>query len=416
MRRSIVLIIAASALAAPSVASAATVALEPVGVDCHATCNDVNWALRYTARPGEANQPAVTQADDAYVVREISAPLEPGDGCVLVDPQTVRCEPTTDLAQSIGSFNRGGLLGGTIETGDGDDTIGVDVGRGFTLEGGDGDDRIGGGGGRDVITGGPGRDVLRGGGGRDDFVEGDGVADVIDGGRGGDGVSYAGRRDDLTIDLRGTTGPDGDAFASLEWAEGGSGDDRLHASPRVEWLDGGPGADVLIGSSAADWLIGGPGRDRLVGGAGRDRVSPRDGAPDVISCGDGIDLVSGAEDDGFGEFEELGPDAADVLGSDCERVSTEAEFEPAPLQVQPLSVAPTALRLRAPNCSCRGYVTVRVGGHRLGRARIERGRRSVTVVLARPLRSRGGPIRIEWSYGFYRIAGSPMAYSLRLRL
>ena len=98
------LITAAFALAAPSDAGAATIALAPVGVDCHAMCNDVNWALRYTAQPGESNQLAATEADDAYVVRETSAPLEPGDGCALVDPQTARCQPTTELGHSVGSY------------------------------------------------------------------------------------------------------------------------------------------------------------------------------------------------------------------------------------------------------------------------------------------------------------------------
>ena len=236
---------------------------------------------------------------------------------------------------------------------------------------------------------------------------------MIVGGRGGDGVSYASRRDDLTIDLRGATGPDGDAFASIEWAEAGSGDDRLYASPRVGWLDGGPGADVLIGSSGSDVLDGGPGRDRLVGRGGRDVLSARDGAPDVVSCGDGIDVVSGTEDNGFGEWEELGPDPVDVLGADCERLST--GDEDALVHVQPLSVAATALRLRTPSCPCRGRVTVRAGGNLLGRARIERDRRSVTVALARPLRSRGELIRIEWSYGRDRIFVSTMTYTLRLR-
>ena len=405
MRRSVFLITAALALAAPSVAGAATVALAPVGVDCRGLCDDVYWALRYTALPGESNQLAVTLVDDAYVVHETGAALEPGEGCAPVDPLTVRCHPTTGL----------GLLGGTIKTGDGDDMIALDAGPAFTLEGGEGDDTIGGGGGSDLITGGPGRDTVQGGRGADWFIEGDGVADVLDGGRGRDGVSYEDRRDDLTIDLRRTIGPDGDGFTSLERAEGGSGDDRLHAGRNADYLAGGPGADVLIGWRGADELDGGPGRDRLDGRGGRDRLLPLDGAPDVVACGDGIDFVDGTEDDEFdsSEWYEVGPDAVDVLGADCERVTTEEQG--APVRVQPLSVTSTALRLRAPSCPCRGHVTVRAGGHRLGRGRIERGRRSVTVALARPLRARGEPIRIEWSYSRDRIYVSTATYTLRLR-
>lgn len=405
MRGLVFLIAAVAAAAMPSAAGAATIALAPVGVDCHGLCSDVYWALRYTAQPGEANQLAVSRADNAYVVHETSAVLEPGEGCAVVDPQTVRCEPTTGL----------GLIGGTIKTGDGDDTIALDVGPAFTLEGGEGDDTIRGGDGTDLITGGPGRDTLWGGDGADLIVEGDGAEDTIDGGRGGDGVTYEDSRDDLTIDLRRSIGPDGDRFSSLERAVGGSGDDRLHAGRGGSDLAGGPGADVLIGSRRRDELDGGSGRDRLDGRAGNDLLLPRDGAADVVACGAGVDFVDGIEDDEFDESDwyELGPDPADVLAADCERVTTEEEG--APVRVQPLAVTATALRLRLPACPCRGRVTVRAGGRRLGRARIRRGPGTVTVALTHPLRQRGQRVQIAWSYGRDPLFPAAAAYTLQLR-
>ena len=153
IRGLLLLIAAAAACATAAPASAATVALAPVAVGCHGLCNDVYWALRYTARPGETNQVAVTRTGDTYVVRETGTVLEPGEGCAPVDAQTVRCQPVGGL----------GLLGGTIRTEDGDDTIAVDVGPAFTLDGGAGDDTIAGGAGTDLLTGGPGRDTVRGG-------------------------------------------------------------------------------------------------------------------------------------------------------------------------------------------------------------------------------------------------------------
>ena len=67
------------------------------------------------------------------------------------------------------------------------------------------------------------------------------------------------------------------------------------------------GADVLCGLGGSDRLEGGAGSDRLFGGRASDRIVARDGAFDVVGCGNGgNDLVIA--------------DRRDFVGVDCERV------------------------------------------------------------------------------------------------
>lgn len=65
--------------------------------------------------------------------------------------------------------------------------------------------------------------------------------------------------------------------------DGGAGPDRLF---------GGGANDTLIGGDGADELNGGPGIDVVDGGPGDDTIFARDGVPDVIDCGEGIDTVT----------------------------------------------------------------------------------------------------------------------------
>ena len=171
---------------------------------------------------------------------------------------------------------------------------------------------------------------------------------------------------------------------------------------------------MLAGSGRRDVLDGGPGRDRLDGRGGNDTLLPRDGSADRVTCGAGVDFADGAEEDEFhDDWEEVGPDAADVLAADCERVTTE---EPgAPVHVQPLAVTASALRFRTPGCRCRGSVTVRAAGRRIGRAKLRRDQTLVTVALTRPLPAGGRQVRIGWSYGHDPLFPATASYSLRLR-
>ena len=61
------------------------------------------------------------------------------------------------------------------------------------------------------------------------------------------------------------------------------------APPLAIELLGGDGADRLIGGAGPDILDGGAGTDRLDAGAGDDELRARDGAVEVVACGDGND-------------------------------------------------------------------------------------------------------------------------------
>jgi Tol biopolymer transport system component len=100
----------------------------------------------------------------------------------------------------------------------------------------------------------------------------------------------------ITDDCRvlGTEGPDTltSSNAVFQIVMGLGGDDTIvgRGAPYVgDALDGGAGNDTLIGSRWPDRLIGGSGRDILRGGAGSDVLLARDGEPDLVDCGKGMD-------------------------------------------------------------------------------------------------------------------------------
>jgi hypothetical protein len=92
---------------------------------------------------------------------------------------------------------------------------------------------------------------------------------------------------------------------------GGPGNDRL---------SGGFGADLLDGGDGADAIVGGAGSDMVLGGPGDDAIDVRDGLPDSVNCGDGIDAVSADQTDPT--------DLSSAFG--CESVSVENAPPPGP--------------------------------------------------------------------------------------
>lgn len=222
------------------------------------------------------------------------------------------------------------------------------------LDGGAGNDRLDGGAGPDSLIGGAGKDLadyssrtaavnvsldgvandgaageqdnvatdvedLKGGSGNDTLT-GDAADNTLDGGRGADTmtggagldvVDYSTRTADVTADLSGSPGNDGEA---------GEGDT---IGSDVEGLVGGGGNDTLTGNAADGVLFGGDGSDRLFdrggkdlisGGNGADFVFALDGAVDDVICGMGRDVVNA--------------DAADVVESDCETVTRGDQTQP----------------------------------------------------------------------------------------
>lgn len=162
-----------------------------------------------------------------------------------------------------------------ISGGPGRDTLRGADGSNDLLFGGEGDDVLDGGFGDDTLDGGPGDDVLTANLG----------ADLFRGGPGIDQVSYAAYTAPVAVTIGrgaddGQVGEGDDVGADVERVDGGSGNDAL---------TGGAGADLLYGGPGADTLDGGAGTDVLVGGADGDTILARDGATDLVSCGDGAD-------------------------------------------------------------------------------------------------------------------------------
>jgi len=160
------------------------------------------------------------------------------------------------------------------------------------------------------VTGGLGDDVIRGsaaantlfGGPGDDILDGAGGADLLSGGIGVDTVDYSLRLLGVSVDLDGI--PDdgepseGDnVVTDIENILGGSGPDTLRGGGGPNRLSGGAGADIIDGLS---------GTDTIEGGEGSDTIQAKDGATDVISCGDGNDTLT--------------RDIQDIVVEDCEAV------------------------------------------------------------------------------------------------
>lgn len=72
---------------------------------------------------------------------------------------------------------------------------------------------------------------------------------------------------------------------------GGAGHDalNLNAGGGVAW--GEEGRDTIYGSALGDVVDGGPAVDLVGSGAGPDKISVRDGAAEIVNCGDGDDIV-----------------------------------------------------------------------------------------------------------------------------
>ena len=116
----------------------------------------------------------------------------------------------------------------------------------------------------------------------------------------------------------------GDKAANLIWGLGGA--DRLLGYRGNDRLFGHRGNDYLLGGLGNDLLVGGSGRDRLIGGPGNDRINSRDGEPDNVTCGSGLDTLI--------------KDARDDIARDCEPTGT-----PPPQPPPPTPLAGTTLTL-----------------------------------------------------------------------
>jgi Ca2+-binding RTX toxin-like protein len=203
-----------------------------------------------------------TAADGSVVVDDIKVSGLGGDRTFTASTETL--DVTTGGADdTVGITNSNGVTKSRIDGGPGADTItvgqGVDL-HGGTVQGGDGNDTLAGGDGNDTIDGGPGDDTLDGGAGNDtipggdgdDTIDGGAGDDILDGGPGTDTVSGGDGNDTLG------NGPGTDAL------HGGAGDDDVTWNPGDGGgtVDGDDGNDTMVinGSSNPDTFTYGPGQ------------------------------------------------------------------------------------------------------------------------------------------------------------
>ncbi len=88
------------------------------------------------------------------------------------------------------------------------------------------------------------------------------------------------------------------------------GDDTVYGAGDGDAIFGREGNDTLDGGSGGDFITGEAGNDTISGGSGGDFIFARDGARDVISCGEGNDTV---------HFDE----GIDLVSPDCENRFTQ---------------------------------------------------------------------------------------------
>lgn len=330
-------------LVVPAGAGASTVALQQVnfctdgGGDCRYMNYSIGFVLRYDGERAERNRVLVRREGDVLVVGDAGATLRPGSGCVAMDAHSARCDPGSTP-----------VVGYRLDGNDGDDVVAIAgglapaaaVAQPRLLLGGSGADELIDGMDASTLAGGPGGDRLLGGAGDDRFFGfdfGDAVeaadrddiaSDVVDGGAGIDTVDYRARRQALDVTLAGPHPGGGetgeqDRLQGVEVILGGRGDDRMIGSPAADRLQGNGGADRLRGGGGDDELIGGLGADDLRGGRGDDRLGTglgRADATDRVLCGPGRDVAGEFDVDDFFGDSWIGPDAVDVIATDCEGV------------------------------------------------------------------------------------------------
>jgi Ca2+-binding RTX toxin-like protein len=104
--------------------------------------------------------------------------------------------------------------------------------------------------------------------------------------------------DDLLARIAREAGDDGKAHDGDrdDVISGGEGDDLIKGKSGDDEIDGGEGDDTIYGGSDDDHIDGGEGDDKLYGGSGDDRIDGGEG-DDRIRAGSGDDEISGGEGD-----------------------------------------------------------------------------------------------------------------------
>ncbi|WIM96283.1 calcium-binding protein [Actinoplanes oblitus] len=258
--------------------AAVLTAASPAQAASTGTASASGTVIKFTARPGKANNVVVTRSGRTVTIDDKYA-IKPGKGCKRVDSTKVRCtteEPTTALWVYLGTKSDRFVNKTSIRS---------------DVSGGSGNDVITGGSDHDIIHGDTGNDVINGGYGTDEIYA-EGGNDRVDGGSGKD------------------------------WLDGGTGNDKVYGGTYGDYVQGGLGNDLVDGGSGNDYLAGENedrglagsypvGADIFRGGTGRDTVSYEfHGLPVTV------DLDGATRDDGqAGEHDTVGTDVENIDGS-----------------------------------------------------------------------------------------------------
>jgi Ca2+-binding RTX toxin-like protein len=262
----------------------------------------------YTAAPGETNELTIALTDLNYT---------------LADPGAViSVQPACTPFGAVGVCPVAGIIGFTVSSGDGADSLTNTTATASTLSGGDGNDSLAGGSANDILRGNKGVDTHAGNAG-DDYIDARGDR--------GDIVTCGDGNDTVLADVADSTAPDCEAVdrgiapppppgpgppppaggllgpseqqaldprACASDMLGTAGNDRLAGTSLGENLFGLQGDDVLKGWRGDDCLFGGVGSDRMLGMQGDDRLLGDDsargvGGHDRLRGNSGDDLLVG---------------------------------------------------------------------------------------------------------------------------
>jgi hypothetical protein len=339
----------ALALCAGALAAAAL----PAGASASAVFLN-GGALHVVGFAGETNRFTIakTGINNFRVVDAGAAIGNLGPGCRLDgSPNAAACS--------------GELIGATgrvqVDAGDGNDVVDARLAAVPALIQGEA--------GNDNLTGGAGNDLLIGGDGLD-VMDGQGGADTFAGQNGTDRVDYISRTGpvDASLDSQaddGAAGEHDNILDDVETIRGGSGNDSLVGNGNRNFLIGEGGNDIIFGQGGAG--------DDLNGGPGDDRLFAADGLSDEVNCGDGNDQAQVDLQDTF------------RLGI-CEFVSRApvGEFPTVRISHAAVRMGEARIRLSCPRSgtACRGTLTLRQNGRRVGEAsyRIARGKAAAVRV------------------------------------
>lgn len=299
-------------LLVPAAAGASEVALEFLSSpDPRSGQPFSTFGLSYRADPGEANDVTVVRNGATVDVKDAGATIRAGENCMPVtggvqcrataDPVNITAS-TIDLGDLADKLDLGGVLGGNVRGGPGNDTI---------TAGG-------------YVTGDAGDDILTVG--RYTFVDGGPGADRITGTD--SELRYEGRTAGLRVSFDetpndGEAGEGDDIRGTFVSIHGGGGDDVLEAS--------GAGAGVIYGFAGDDRLIG-SGADESFGGYDGDDVIEAGGGNDFVNAGAGADVTRGGPGtDTFANFAfgpvQIIPDNRPGDGTSGEGDDVGADFE-----------------------------------------------------------------------------------------